>query len=303
MRFGGHQTFSIREGWLYKGLRVLNEEPDAFGTDTLQDRLGVGKNMARAIHHWLIATGLARPSGGGRGRRSDLEITELGELVWHFDPYFLEPGTWWLVHAELVNNRKDALSWNWFFNRFTATRFERGVVIEGLRRFLQTQDGRTPTIRTLERDVACLLKSYAEVIPREDHDPEDILECPLTRLGLLTFSRHSGFYHLNTDPKDVPFPVFGYVVSRAYTSSDDQDVVDISLTELARRENGPGRLFALSTESLFEMLLRYQEGGEKRVTISSQAGERVIRFENQPGEDWLQEYLSSIQSEPIRAAS
>jgi len=28
MRFGGHQTFFIREGWLHKGLKLLIEDED-----------------------------------------------------------------------------------------------------------------------------------------------------------------------------------------------------------------------------------------------------------------------------------
>jgi hypothetical protein len=57
MRFGGHQTFSIREGWLFKGMRLLEGEPELFGSEYLQDYLGVGKNMAKAIR-----TGWQRPT-------------------------------------------------------------------------------------------------------------------------------------------------------------------------------------------------------------------------------------------------
>ena len=51
MRFGGHQTFAIREGWLYKGLRLAIEDPDRLGEPDLADWMGVGKNMAKSIHH------------------------------------------------------------------------------------------------------------------------------------------------------------------------------------------------------------------------------------------------------------
>ena len=297
MRFGGHQTFSIREGWLFKGLRVLKEHPEIFGTDALQDYLGVGKNMAKAIHHWLVATRLAEHVGSRR-RRTQLTLTEFGKSVWHFDRYFLHPATWWLIHIQLTHNEQDALSWNWFFNRFTATRFERAVVVEGLRRYLQTEGGRIPSLRTLERDVACLLRSYAEVIPREQSDPENILECPLRELGLLTLSRQSGFFQMDHGPKAIPFPVFAYATHRAFALSEEGDQVDLSLTELTHREGSPGRLFSLSSESLFEMLLGYQETEPDRLTMSSQAGERIVRLRTQPANDWLEEALSSTVNEP-----
>jgi hypothetical protein len=297
MRFGGHQTFSIREGWLFKGLRVLHEDPEAFGTDALQDHMGVGKNMAKAIHHWLIATMLAAPSGP-KGKRASLEVTDFGKAVWRSDRYFLEPTTWWLIHIQLTHNRKEALSWYWFFNRFTASRFERAVVVEGLRRFLQVVGGRMPSLRTLERDIACLLRSYSEVVPREQADPEDVLECPLVELGLMTMSRQSGFFQLSREPKAIPFPVFAYAAHRAFAASDERGTVDLSLTELTHGEGSPGRLFSLSSESLFEMLLQYQAAGEDRLTISSQAGERIIRIKNQPAQEWIEEALESPGAVP-----
>lgn len=291
MRFGGHQTFSIREGWLYKGLRVLREEPEIFGTDLLQDHLGVGKNMAKAIQHWLAATGLADVEAGP-GRRRDLSPSTFGDLVWQSDRYMLHPATWWLVHVHLSFNRTHALTWNWFFNRFTSARFERATVVESLRRFLQITGSRMPSIRTLERDVACMLRSYAEVLPREITDPEDVLECPLVDLGLMTLSRHSGFFRVNREVKAVPFPVFGYVVSRSYALSEEQRSLDISLSELTHGEGSPGRLFALSEEAVFDLVSGYEADG--RLSISSQAGERVIRIQNQPQDDWLEESLDAL---------
>lgn len=292
MRFGGHQTFSIREGWLFKGMRVLREDPTLFGTDHLQDHLGVGKNMAKAIEHWLLATGLARQVGKD-GRRRLLEPTELGDFIWRYDRHMLDPTTWWLIHLELSQNGRHALTWNWFFNRFTAARFERATVVESLRRYLQVAGVRMPSIRTLERDVACMLRSYAEALPREIGDPEDLLECPLTRLGLMSMSRHSGYFRMNRDAKDIPFPVFAFATARAFSLSDDDRVLDISLTELAHREGGPGRVFSLSAEATFDLIARYEAEGESRLSLSSQAGERIIRIETQPLDDWAEEALSS----------
>lgn len=59
MRFGGHQTFAIRGGWLYKGLRMVMEDPKRMDDPDVADWLGVGRNMVKSIYHWLQATGLA----------------------------------------------------------------------------------------------------------------------------------------------------------------------------------------------------------------------------------------------------
>ena len=59
MRFGGHETFAIREGWLARGLELLTTTPELLVDEFSEDHLGVGRNMAKAIRHWLVATGLA----------------------------------------------------------------------------------------------------------------------------------------------------------------------------------------------------------------------------------------------------
>ena len=90
MRFGGHQTFFVREGWLAKGLALLRE--DASGVRRhpyVADQLGVGRNMAKSIEHWLLATGLAEKTerrGRGRSGQPRLKVTELGEVVSLHDP-------------------------------------------------------------------------------------------------------------------------------------------------------------------------------------------------------------------------
>ena len=56
MKFSGHETFAIREGWLHKGLKLLIEEPELLYDEYVADWLGVGKNMSRSIRHWLVVT-------------------------------------------------------------------------------------------------------------------------------------------------------------------------------------------------------------------------------------------------------
>ncbi len=43
----GHETFAIREGWLHKGLRLLDENAEIFTQDDVADHLGVGRNMGK----------------------------------------------------------------------------------------------------------------------------------------------------------------------------------------------------------------------------------------------------------------
>lgn len=294
MRFGGHQTFAIRDGWLFKGLRLVLSDPGRLGDPDLADWLGVGSNMAKAIHHWLIATGLAEkdPSWGHRTRV--LRATEFGRLVWRRDRYFLLPGTWWAIHVGLTSSPEHAYSWYWFFNRFGAARFERPMCIEGLRRHLASTGSRMPASRTLERDIGCLLRSYAVSVPRKGGDPEDAMDCPLSELDLLLHSRQSGYFHVSRDLKPIPYELFGYAfaVGQDFGRGTTAAALDRSLTELTHGLNSPGRIFSLTAEAVYQLITRYEAKG--LVRLDGNAGERILRIRHVPALEWMEEYYDSV---------
>ncbi len=322
MRFGGHQTFAIRGGWLYKGLRLVVEDPQRMDAPDVADWLGVGRNMAKSIHHWLLATGLAEKELSGGRRTKALRPTDFGKMVWERDRYFLLPGTWWAVHVQLVNRPAFAFTWNWFFNVFSSARFERPVCVEALRRHLASAGGRTPSPRTLDRDVACLLRSYSVSVPRPEGDPEDVMECPLSELGILLHSRQTGFYHVDRGLKPIPFELFGYALAVARKRFLGREASgrqaggrrvggrrtdrpsaarDRSLTELAHEIGAPGRVFALTAEALYELVASYEAGG--LVRLDGQAGERIVRIRKSvPAPEWIKRYYDSTDQAGEEAA-
>ncbi len=68
MRFGGHETFPVREGWLHKGLKLVVEEPEKLIGEHVADWLGVGRNMAKSIRY-----GFRRPACASKSREGGLE--------------------------------------------------------------------------------------------------------------------------------------------------------------------------------------------------------------------------------------
>lgn len=62
MKFRAHESFFIRKGWLYKGLRNIKELPELFSSKNINpsDVLGIGTNMVRSLRYWLRVTGLTK---------------------------------------------------------------------------------------------------------------------------------------------------------------------------------------------------------------------------------------------------
>lgn len=292
MRFGGHETFSIREGWLFKGLRLLREDPDALYDENVADRLGVGRNMAKSIRYWLLATELADPVKNETGRKTiGLKISDFGQLIWDNDRFLLERDSWWLLHINLVTNSFAAAAWSWFFSAFRRRRFDRGVALESFRRHLEVREKRVPSIKTLRRDLACLLSSYAQVHPSELVDPEDATECPLRQLGLLRHFRDSGMYQMNLGRKPIAPTVFGYAMAKAWETSDSRTgSLEVTFLEASQREFGPCAVFGLTLEELVETVMGLEEGIEdSAIRVAGLAGERTIRVRQASPLGWASE--------------
>jgi len=306
MRFGGHETFAVREGWLHKGLKLLQESPDVLASDSAQDRLGVGRNMVKSIRHWLLATGLAERTGSQPAKApGSLAPSPLGALIAERDAYFLEPATWWFLHVNLVHRREHAYTWWWFFNSFNRERFERSVCTEGLRRFLQLHESRAPGIRTQQRDVACLLSTYARHYPPHRTDPEDGAECPFIELGLLDYFRESGTFRLNaTNPDVLPPEVLCFAIARKSVVDHQPDrAVLVSVREAATQECSAGRALRLNPESLHDAAVRASTVLDPgSVSVQTQAGERIIALQSLEPVHWARRYYDRLGHRDARAA-
>jgi hypothetical protein len=273
MQFGGHETFPLREGWLHKGLELVRDDARAFEDEHVADRLGVGRNMAKSIRHWLLACGLVE-SGV-----FELKPTALGKSVWSNDPYFLSFTTWWLMHVELATNQSDAYSWWWFFNHFHSERFEKPTCVEALRRHLAFAKSRVPKDETLLRDVGCMLACYSRPIPPLREDPEDARHSPLIELGLIDHHRESGQYRVHRGAKAVSQAVLAFAIARAFERTSQPVPSSVLLHDLARLESGPTRTLCLSPEALFQTIENAADSTSKPlVEIGGLAGQRVVKL-------------------------
>jgi hypothetical protein len=299
LKFGGHETFVIREGWLHKGLQLQINEPELLATDDAADGFGVGRNMAKSIRHWLLATGLAERANGNRG---PMIPSRMGELVWREDPYFLAPGTWWALHIELATQPGRAGAWYWFFNHFGSPRFERPTCLQSLVNYLQMHRRRLPSRRTLERDVACLLRCYARSDGNRDADPEDGNDCGLAELRLLRHSATTGLYERDSGPKPVPASAIGYNIARVWPeAAGGEGSIDIGIDRLAREPGGPGRILQMTADALFETL-QQAERSSRDIEITGLGAERALRISQRAPLAWLREYYAEEAGKQAHAA-
>lgn len=276
MKFRGHETFSIRKGWLNKGLRAVATNPQVFvdKANNPMDVFGIGSNMVKSLRYWLQATGLSQE--GGKGKRGQ-ELTKLGTLILENDPYLEEYGTLCLLHYNLVKGRELSTSWHYFFNKFNMTEFERDDFISSISNWVKLQGGEVSS-RSLEEDFNCIINTY---LPRyktapEKVDPESNMECPLSELGLIDISGVGNRVYVKSSPVSMavdPMIVVAIIVDNANGKSE------VLMSDLLNGENNIGHIFNLDVFSMLELLDAAEQTGY--VKLIRTAGLDVLHIETE----------------------
>lgn len=275
--FSGHETFPLRWTWLKKGLDAVSEDPGTFGADDALVKLGVGKNMVRAIRHWCLATGVIEEGDGSRGKL--MQPTEFGRSLLSddgWDPYLEDPGTLWLLHWNLASRPGRATTWFWLFNLQSTADFTIDGVVQSLVRLAREREWPKLTPTSLRRDVDCCVRTYYSGRKTARAVLEDTLDCPLAELKLVRPAVTKGSYVLTREARtSLPAEVFAYALGEYLQARDATTAV--GLDDLLYQPGAPGRVFGLDEQGL----VRCIEEVSKRlraVTYDETAGLKQVRL-------------------------
>ncbi len=259
MRFGEHQTFHIREGWLYKGMAGIVEAeakgqlPTIFLDDNAPERMGIGRNMIRALRFWMQATGLTTELK--EQSRSVQYLTPFGKLVWTHDRYLENETTLWLIHYNLACSQDKATTWYWFFNHFAPVTFDDQLFLDSLSQWVITVEPRKNVAQSsLKKDVSCFLKTYLP--DKQLNTPENLIESPLAQLNLLSQvdDGPQKRYRLERlDPSRLdPLTLLYVIIDRQKQTRSGTN--QVRLSQVLREPMNAGRIFNLTTSALGDLL-------------------------------------------------
>lgn len=291
VKLKGNESFNIREGWLRKGMRSVNEHPDLFARSDVMEILGVGSKMVKSIRYWLQATYLCEEQiqSGNRARQQFI-TQDFGRVVEQYDPYFDDIFTLSLVHYHIVSNKHELCTvWNIFFNEYDGDNFNRDNMYEACEELLnkRLEQGVTYSTNSLRDDCASVIRMYLE-----DHnsDPEDNLGSPLSELGLLK-KNNRGNYEKCTPPKEV---LNKYAILYVLKQNLDSDKTSVSIDELWKAPNNIGRVFNLNRSTINEYLDQLR--AMNLITINRTAGLDMVYINtNMTATDIMIEYYEKSQ--------
>ena len=290
-RFSGHETFPCRYTWLPKAVRNLRENPALFANeDEAMVRLGVGKNMVRAIRFWADASEVTMPS-----LKQGVFVSEFGNAVFgpaSHDEFLEDIKTLWLIHWKFSTSVTEPLfAWHYLLNFWHRREFTRS---EALAAFTQEAQrlGKKLSAVTLEHHFTTFLHTYVPTRSRKGEVLEDNLDCPLVELELLQnvgerptadSNRHEPIYAVRVEDKPAISPdLFAYCLDDFWNKSHSQEKT-LSFRDIAVAEGSPGQVLKLPEHAIRERLESIEkDSAGKFLYQESAAFQQVIRAERCP---------------------
>ena len=278
-QFSGHQTFTLRYGWLKKAFDAVtlternNENKSIFLDDDSIARFGVGKNMVSSIRHWATATGIIEEPSNSQIIRT----TELGQKIFNskgYDPYMEHPTTLWLVHWQLAAVPTKT-TWFWSFNYFTATTFEREHLLKELMKLVDRYSWPHAAEKTVKNDVACFVNTYAAHRSKANAAHDDVLESPLMELGLIKAIGRDNFRFVRGPKSTLGDGVFIYALLE-FWQNYSPTTSTLSFEAIAHEPGGPGRVFLLNENDVADRLIALDEATRGVLRWSEVTGLRQV---------------------------
>jgi len=284
LTFSGHETFALRSTWLKKAFDLLIETPDLFFQEDAFVRLGVGKNMAQSIRYWGRVCGIfERAPDKSRHGITDLGRKLLSDDGW--DPFLTTLAASWLLHWNIAARPEAAFTWYYTFNLLKGGEFTIDGLAQQIQGYIRAHNLREPSDVTLKRDIACMLDCYRQ--PGKNYilqQGEDVLLCPLTRLGLIQEipGQRGSYYLVSGEQESLPDALVAYAILSMLRVLGRQT---IAFSDLAYAPRSPGRIFRLEEDALLRRLQRLDEVTGGRAYYTDQAGIRQIAWlnVNEPG--------------------
>lgn len=249
VRLKGNHSFNVREGWLRKGMKGIEENSDLFSRSDAAQILGVGSKMVPAIRYWLITTGLAKEEVI-KNKHTLVITSDFGRIINNSDPYFEDIFTLYLMHYNIVTNKDMAIVWQLFYNTFEATSFTReemqDVLIHELDKLMAPECTFSESL--VRDDCNSLIKMYLN--DEGENNPDDNLGSPFAILGLIKRSQSNKHCYEKAAPK------FGEIdpLLILYIIIKNAQAGHVSINALLNNENNIGKVLNLSRPMINEYL-------------------------------------------------
>ena len=260
VKLTGHESFSIREGWLTKGIFEIKENAKVFSEKNQTDIFGIGTNMVKSLKYWLLVSSLIEEQKNG------YVLSELGQLIMEYDPYMEDIFCLYLIHSQIAQNTERALIWNIFFNKCHMNSFSKKELQERIEYILESENLEY-NAKILGDEISALLKTY--VSEQKDDTPENNFTCPLVELKLLKKIDKDTYKKEKSSISNLDLYIVYWLILNQVKERDS-----INIEELLKEDNSVSNLLNLDKILLNEYLDILKRLG--LITLNRTAGLNMV---------------------------
>ena len=268
-KFGGHETFPFRYGWLKKAVDRAEEDPKVFTRDDAIVVFGVGKNMVKSIKYWGLATKMLAEDKNG------IRASNMGkDLLQTWDPYLEDPASLWLIHWLLTSNQSRAAVWYLAFSRYPRPDFTKIQLLDYCAD-MANQCKTNTSNNTIKRDIDCFIRTYLPA-SISNAQVEETFSCPLNEISVINPLCDGESYQFNIGPKNtLPKEVVGYALFNFILLAQNNRKT-ISISDCLYRDGSPGQVFKLDENSLIEYVEELIDFTTGAIELDDTAGLKQI---------------------------
>lgn len=263
VKLKGNESFSIREGWLTKGIFLIKEDSKLFSKKDVIERLGMGSNMVKSLKYWLQTANIITEN-----KKNEYVLSEFGEMIYKYDPYIEDIFTLYFIHIFIATNIDKAYIWNLFFNKCTLKSFSKRDLLEQME-YLLDNESLEYNEKILQDEISVLLKTYT--IDERDTNPENNFTCPLTELKLVKKNSKDNYSKEKPLMNNLDDLVVYYAISRQIEENS------INFEDLLIKDNSVGKLLNIDKLLLNEYLDILKN--KKIIIINRTAGLNMLYLE------------------------
>lgn len=255
-----HESFSIREGWIAKGIKTIKKNPKVFSSQNATDILGIGNNMVKSLKYWMIATRIIDVSS------KNIKLSEFGELLDKYDEYLDDDFSWWMLHVMVALNIEEFYVLNVFFNKCVMQTFSKENLFEIISKRLYSKNIKFNE-NTLVDEINMIIKTYC--IDEKIDNPENNFVCPLSNLELIKKIGKNSYVRNKPSVKKLNYLVVYFLILNLIKESDA-----MSIDDMLNAENGPSKILNLDKNLLNDYLDELRSN--KLIDINRTAGLNMV---------------------------
>ncbi len=247
-------------------------------------RLGVGKNMVRAIRFWTDAAGVSVHRADGASFVSFFGSDLLSETG--YDPFLEDAKTLWLIHWKIATSVEPLFAWDYLLNSWHRPDFTRGEALQCLAEEA-SRIGKKLSRVTLENHFTTFLHSYVPTRSKKGEVLEDNLDCPLVELDLIVkvgertvadSNRRESIYAFRTEEKaEISAELFVYCLDDFWTAQHPNEST-LTFRDACVGKGSPGQIFKLPEHAIRQRLENLENDARRSFSFQESAAlQRVVR--------------------------